>query len=496
MDVGTQNDQTNHHSTFLFYSSAFLLIFAPLIRGGNRPLALMLIELLSIFMLYFLIVKPEFLRHLNRWQMGILIVFVAYPLLYLVPIPVEIWQQLPGRELYAQVVFLLDTAPSWMPLSLHEQSTQMTWLASLPAVILFAALLGLPTRQLYRLVLLMMILCLSQALLGLIQYGSGSESFWRLGMKDTVNAVGSYANRNHFAGLLEMFIPIGIGLMIARISFHQTIVNTQSTRKQRLSEWFQGHGNFVLYFAFILTILLLAVVFSRSRTGLSVVMLGIFLSAMIFIKRIGGQHGSHFISVIIFLAFIFAAEIGLAPVLQRFSLDSAMEDARWTLFQTTFQAIGEFFPLGSGPGTFTHVYHAFQPIEISARVMHAHNDYLEWFMESGLIAFVLIIGFVLLYIRQFALLLMIKRWSLFNFVQAGAGIGILSMLLHSFTDFNLHIPANALYFAFLCALLVHKEDQSMQPVLMKPKHRVRQNQPDIISRKLKPKPDVKNPFSE
>jgi hypothetical protein len=37
-------------------------------------------------------------------------------------------------------------------------------------------------------------------------------------------------------------------------------------------------------------------------------------------------------------------------------------------------------------------------------------------------------------------------------VQVGAGIGLLMMLLHSFVDYNLRMPANMVFFAFLAGI--------------------------------------------
>jgi hypothetical protein len=57
-----------------------------------------------------------------------------------------------------------------------------------------------------------------------------------------------------------------------------------------------------------------------------------------------------------------------------------------------------------------------------------------------------------------------EEWSRFRFIQVGAGIGILLLLLHSLADFNLHIPANVVYFAFLAGVFFAQPGGSAGPV--------------------------------
>ncbi|MEZ5582116.1 MAG: hypothetical protein R3F37_04415 [Candidatus Competibacteraceae bacterium] len=112
--------------------------------------------------------------------------------------------------------------------------------------------------------------------------------------------------------------------------------------------------------------------------------------------------------------------------------------------------MGEFFPLGSGYGTFPHLFWRFYPpdMQFDGIIDCAHNDYLEWLIEGGIIMTVLLGIFLLTYLRQWPVVWYRGIWSTFRFVQVGAGISLLLMGLHSFVDFNLHIPANAVFLLF------------------------------------------------
>ena len=115
-----------------------------------------------------------------------------------------------------------------------------------------------------------------------------------------------------------------------------------------------------------------------------------------------------------------------------------------------------FFPFGSGLGSFPEVYRRFQPDDIPKFVNHAHNDYIEYLFEGGLIAAAVIVLFLVLYLRAWPRLLKLPRWGTLSFMQAGAGLGLLLMALHGLTEYNWHIPANAIYFALMAGVFFHR----------------------------------------
>ncbi len=86
----------------------------------------------------------------------------------------------------------------------------------------------------------------------------------------------------------------------------------------------------------------------------------------------------------------------------------------------------------------------------------APGRYLEWLLECGLIAGLLIAVWLLLYVRQWGWVWKRGEWTPFRFAQAGGGIALLLMMLHSLADFNLRIPANAVFTALLAAVFFHR----------------------------------------
>jgi O-antigen ligase len=112
-------------------------------------------------------------------------------------------------------------------------------------------------------------------------------------------------------------------------------------------------------------------------------------------------------------------------------------------------AIMRHFPLtGSGLGSFETIYPQFQSFVTDRQVDHAHNDYAEFLAETGIPGAVLLIVALWLFGKN-AWRNLISTRQFIGWLPLGATVSCCGILFHSFTDFNLHIPANAAWFA-LC----------------------------------------------
>jgi O-antigen ligase len=90
---------------------------------------------------------------------------------------------------------------------------------------------------------------------------------------------------------------------------------------------------------------------------------------------------------------------------------------------------------------------------VTPRYFKAHNDYLHFVSEVGLPLIVVILWMIIaLYRKGFRKMQNPSR--LVRGITIGALSGITAILVHSIGDFNLHIPANALLFTVLAALVV------------------------------------------
>ena len=497
----------DHHTTlrqhpldiFRFSLLSIMLICAPLFWGGNRPLPLMVLEFAAIALLVCTFLRESAWQGISRSLKIAILAILVFPLLYLLPVPVSLFEQLPGRSEFGDVLTLVEQQNGWRSISVYAIASEYSWLALLVPMAVFVTVLTLPHEYRKHLIKIVLVMASFQAALGLIQYGDGAESIFRLGNPDYLDsAVGTYPNRNHLAGLLEMALPLALGLFAASLGRRR---RSGSWRKD-VVHFSQFRLNAAMVYGCIALVILLGLVFTRSRAGLALAMLAILLCLIVYARRLGG-HSS--ISVVGSFAVVgggLAALVGLAPVFQRFTLQDPLTDVRWNLFATSMEAVGKYFPLGSGPGTYSHVYPQFQPIDLSTRfINHAHNDYIEWLVEGGLIAALLILFFFVLYLFQWTKVWTKQQWSKYRFVQVGAGISLLLIMLHSVVDFNLRIPANMMYFALLAAIFFSYEPEEKEEVIRPVRNRVKQKTSTIDESlntpALKPRDtSVKNPFEE
>lgn len=487
--------------TAVFGILAAVLVLAPLFRSGQPPLARLLLELLAVAMLALVWWRPP-RALLARGEIAALGLLAGFPLLYLLPLPGAVAHWLPGREPYLASFSLLGIHPA-PHLSVVPLQTESAFLTLLVPVAVFLATRMLPSTRLVPLALVLIGVGAVEAVLGLMQYGGGGGSLLYLGMDYASAAVGTYTNRNHLAGLIEMILPIALGLFL--YSLGRGHRDHSRGWRERVSFYGSVRGHLAFVYGALALLLLVGVIFTRSRAGIALTMLGILLATFAFARRLGGDNVYGPTGSVVAIAVGVGIVIGLAPVLDRFSQLDPMEDARWTIFSATLDGIGAFFPLGSGPGDYATVFPTFQPVELGRWFINqAHNDYLQWVFEGGLPAALLIALLIGLYVLRWRDVWTRDAWSRFRFVQVGAGIGILLLLLHELVDYNLHMPANMVYFAFLAGIFfadAGKEVEADRSKRRKRRHREsRTSEPAVTPAArapLGPHPDqIPNPFED
>jgi len=156
----------------------------------------------------------------------------------------------------------------------------------------------------------------------------------------------------------------------------------------------------------------------------------------------------------------YGLHVGIDPILKKFENPENLY-GRFHITRTILPMIGDYPYLGVGLGNFRYVYPRY--IDDYDRVRgsnYAHNDWVEAGIDTGCLGLALILSAFATYIVQ-----MIRIWRKrrnFHALGIGAGVvaGLLSIGMHSYFDFNMHIPANPLTLAALLALgyvAVHRQ---------------------------------------
>ncbi len=391
------------------------------------------------------------------WLMLPLFLFLLFSLFQMAPLPFSFLQKISPNTaaLYQRLGLAPVFGPGSMPhafspllpLSLSLSATSaalLKWLAY--ASIFFVVVTftpqetGLfPQAWITWLLVAVFIIGFADAIYGLYAYLNQSGSLLWFKKKYYADCVtGTYVNRNHFAGLMNMCIPVSIGLFVSRIT-------------SRVKA-----GRFLfLYFLFAgIIVMVLGLIFSMSRMAQLSLVAAVLLVLLLMIAT-KTRHAALpiVLALVLGLGFLWGTWKGLAPVENRWqTIETGYED-RSFVWQSTLKLIKSFPLTGTGLGTYGLAYPPYKPQKLGAIIMdHAHNDYLEFLSEAGLIGFIPWLAFFLLFL-VYCVHALLKRRNPYSIILGASGLAaIVALLVHSLADFNLQIPANAMLLFLLMGL--------------------------------------------
>lgn len=272
------------------------------------------------------------------------------------------------------------------------------------------------------------------AVFGILQHLTfNGKLYWFRELRYGGIPFGPYVNRNHFAGFIELVLPIAlVPLILGKV------------RKER---W--------LLVSIFALLPIGALFLAASRGG--IVSFGVEIAVLVLImvlRRTGGQHALTG-GLILLMALLLVSWLGVKQVLERFSSLQSLEvtsGKRSSMRLDTWHIFLDHRWIGTGLGTFQTVFPAYETNYDGKIVNHAHNDYLEGLAETGIaggacgLCFVGVLFFVSL--RQ-----LLQRDKPFAAALHLSGLVACSgLLVHSLVDFNLHIPSNALLFLLMAYL--------------------------------------------
>ena len=156
-----------------------------------------------------------------------------------------------------------------------------------------------------------------------------------------------------------------------------------------------------------------------------------------------------------------------APLLERFQKiteEVTESGARYQVWKDTVRIFLHFPVAGTGLGTFPEVFPVYRSFATDLIYSRAHNDYLQLLSELGVASLFLLLFFYLTLVRRIRILFR-PPVTRFHLIQMGAFCALVSLGLHSFTDFSIQIPAIAVTGAILCALLFGSHDAENENIV-------------------------------
>ncbi len=292
-----------------------------------------------------------------------------------------------------------------------------------------------------------------QVVVGAIQFRNG-DNWMPIGFLQRFDygrrASGFYFSPNHLAGMLEVVGVFGLSL-------------TFFSRWPVWGKLLTGYAAAICYIGVILT---------GSRGGYLSALFGLFVFALLSLRIIRASGSAlHLRLTIVAVILLALATIGAFLIIQNSDYLANREskvadkDIRLDYWRAGLQQFQLSPILGTGSRTYLYYGRLFRSESMQMDPFYVHNDYLQLLAEYGVIGGVLFLVFFLFHLR----------WGLISARRLGPrriassqrilsnnmalNVGALSAVgayvVHSFFDFNLHIPANLLLLAFVFGILAN-----------------------------------------
>ena len=387
----------------------------------------------------------------NTWGLAVMAGLLGWMLLQLVPLPPglvmwlspEHWQAVAAaREVTRQDI------GAWVALSVAPSATIERLLYILPAMATFVAAREMAwwwSKSLWIALAPVVGIAWLESILGLVQF-----YFMRMAGGPAGSATGTYVNRNHFSGLLEMALPVAIMWAI------ETWRNNTTRHKQPVG--------IAIATAMLLGVsgcILMGVVVSLSRMGFIATLV---TAAVTLLMLLVSTCSPEFpwkrwrwaipVGVLPFIFVLLPTQELVARFADLAATEEVSKDTRVRIWQETLHATSDYRWAGCGIGAYEQWLYQYKTAAPVNTVDFAHNDYLQIFAELGVIGTGLVavlVGWILWRL----LFVVVGMRGRENWHMALGLFGAIVMLgLHGLADFNLYIPANAAALAWLGGIAV------------------------------------------
>lgn len=415
----------------LFYCFLALLVWLPLPLGSNRiwsaSLLIGLIALLCCRWCYLFLQQRCALTPAFRSARWVIALFTL----------ANLWV---GYQLWADISF-------------DANATQLQWLLGWGYLGFFVlTLLLLNSHQRIKQTLFTLIISGTfQALYGSLMTLSGTEySFFIPKDSYTGVATGTFINRNHLAGYLVICLSLGLGLMLATLH-----TSRSGNWRNRLRRWLTALLGNKARLRIALIIMVIGLVLTHSRMGNTAFFAAMLITgalALVLYRNASRATLIFLSSLLVIDLLIVGTYFGVEKVVDRLQNTSAQSESRDEVDLYSLKILSEHTLTGTGAGTFYTAFPQVREGDIRIFYDHAHNDYLEFLTERGVVGFSPLLLAVIMSAAAALQALRKRRDPLLRGLGFGSFMSILAMAIHATVDFNLQIPANAATFMLVLAL--------------------------------------------
>ncbi|MBE0614454.1 MAG: O-antigen ligase family protein [Burkholderiales bacterium] len=440
--------QTPAANRWLFVFFLALLVWAPIPLGSNRPWAWAILEIwVFVLAIWWLLAYARGKTHLSpalkaAWPALLCsALWLAYVWLQLLPLPMELLKLLSPEAARWHADAAWPVAATTAPLTLDRFGTLDGALKSAAYVAFFALSLALLDRH-QRIAIAAYTLVISG--FGQAMYG-GLASLSESGAA----AHGSFVNRNHFAAYLVMCLSVGLGLLVSELT--GDVAQSWKQFFRNIVAWILS-PRMILRLA--LVVMVIALVLTHSRGGNFSFFISMLIAGsigLLLAKRASRSMMVLIASLIVIDIFIVGAYFGVQNVLDRIEQTKIETEDRGDVALEAVAMWKDYPVFGVGLGAFRTVFPQYPKQDHGKLFTHAHNDYLEFACENGIVGLALLAWLALSSLLSALRAQITRRDPLMRGISFGALMSMIAMGMHSAADFNLQIPANALTFMLILA---------------------------------------------
>jgi len=397
------------------------------------------------------------------------LIFLAFLFFQIVPLPNVLLEFLSpeamvvARKSLPASATLISESPArdWFSLSPYYYPVRMSIIRWTVYALFFLGLTQVlnSQRRIELTIFLILITACFEVLYGLVEAYSGSGHIWWFKkMQHGLDVTGTYINRNHFAGLMEMCVLLAAayaGALSTRKIRREIISERKASLRSRLARFLSGEQRFnkrtlILFAGAVIGI---GIVFSASRSGMISAAGAMLCMSLFYIFRKDHRRKGFIILFLFLITSAYALHIGAEYPIGRFKYFYMDIKARARLAQKTMDMFDDYKVTGIGIGNFQYAYPKYQASEDkNVFIRHAHNDWAQFLAEAGVIGFCLFLVGIFYYVYQ-TLQLWRKRTDPFAICLGVTPFAVMiAMAIHSYSDFNLHIPANCLTLIAIMAI--------------------------------------------
>lgn len=358
------------------------------------------------------------------------------------------WLDAPGRAIEAQLLALFGEDAA-RPLSLDTEATHRALASFLLPLALLLSALGATRAQVRTYLLVIVIAAVTHAFVAVLQVGLGYPSHLNFyGGRTMPEPRGAFANSNHFGTMMT----IGI-LAIAALS---AMPRDPGTRRERsLKSILKNKSVWALLFFLPLFALLVAA--ANTRAGLFLILLSVPV-ALIATLRLKVSLKLPLLLLAAPLLLLTASAI--SPQIQFLAIGGRLwdpEDVRFAIWPDLQYIIESFGVWGTGLGGFDGAFRASENLDLVGPfyINHAHNDWIEWVMETGLPGTLLLVLTLITVI-----VLAIRAWirsrhgpGLDRYLILISATALIAVGIHSIVDYPIRMAAISSCLAIFIAVL-------------------------------------------